>query len=143
MQGIAVDLVELFALLADTLCATETATTYTVQYTWEPVQARSLRLPPRKAHTQPDTIDERSLRKFLPAVINAVLPVWSEIGYLLASPSFAAADKSDLLLLERCSSVLESCYGLCRLAECDLSALVPPKVSASNNWSLLIQKFNH
>jgi hypothetical protein len=73
----------------------------------------------------------------------SAIQVWSCVGYLLSSPTFAATDMAENALYERCLSTLQSCHDLCKLAgdTIQLAKSVPAKVAQSNSWVRLMEKF--
>lgn len=136
----AVDIVELFALIADILGSLgDAAETSALEYQWSPRQAISLRLPPRQPKTEVMIAEETQLESIISPVMKAAIPVWSEVGYLLSSPSFAVSGSSDeRAVFARCFRVLAACHKLCTLNACSLNKFVPSKIASGNNWAQTI-----
>lgn len=136
-----VDLVELFNKCCRILVKTEEETVPILEYEWLPIQTRSLCLPIRKINLRPVEIHRDQVEAILKQVIPSAIQVWSHVGYLLASPSFAVSDKEEMLMFERCRNTIYSCWSLCRVCDMELNSVVPVKVHQSSSWTQLMSKF--
>lgn len=133
----ALDFIELYCKSINVLLEHAPEENTILEYNWMPIQSKSLRLPPRKMRFQVSSISTEQVNTHLPVVMKLVIPVWSQTGYLLTTPSFAVSDKDEIYLFKRSLYLITSCYRLCVHVGLNIESFVPSKLVQSNSWAAL------
>ena len=140
----AVDLVELFCESCSLILKSESddeSMRQTLEYTWKPIQEKSLIIQPRIISVKQNGISKDQLKSsVLSNVFKAAAPVWCQVGYLLSSPSFACQDDEEKEQFDRCFKVLKTCYSLCTKFDLDFHEHLPKLSSTSNLFVSLLKK---